>query len=234
MSDGNASFVVTRKTMSAPQRAVAAGVAIILVLAIMWFLGPGAVRVEGVTRVGFIFVMGLLMVGFGGGLLLDLIRGRETVLEVNATGMRIKGMPLLSWSEIESVRTEEIVPFNGLQTKSDTSVGVSGFEIELGKGGVRPLEDAVSEGEAGIRRRLGVVPRDPSLIPGRGPFSFFGEYVERKNRETAAMIGRTPIERAPFGLFESEMDAPLEEVAAEIRRYHEVEELSDVKPRTRS
>jgi hypothetical protein len=229
MTDVAAPFTVARRVMSTPNRAIAVGVAIILGIAFMWFLGLGASRIDGFTRLGFMFVLVLMMLGFGGGVVLDVIRGRQGLLEVDSSGIRIKGMPRLNWPEVAEVRTEESVAFNGLQTESGTSVGVGGLELEVGKGGVRSLEEAFAAGDVSVRRRLGIVPRDSSIVPPPGLFSGFSGYVERKNRETAARIGRVPIGRAPFGIYETEMDAHLEDVVAAIRRFHEVGELSDLK-----
>jgi hypothetical protein len=219
--------------MSTTTRGLSLGIAIILLIAALffWQLPNGAI--DATQRLGFVGIPILLAIAFGGGTVYDVIRGRQSLLEADANGIWIKGMPRLSWSEVADIRTEEIVGFNGLRTSSGSALEVGGFEIELGQGGVRPLEKALADHEVFARNRLGIVPMDQSLIPASGAFGGLSGYVEDKNQEAAARIGRKPIERAPFGLWETEMDAFFEDVVAGIRRFHDVGALSDLAGVTR-
>jgi hypothetical protein len=78
------------------------------------------------------------------------------------------------------------------------------------------------------RRRLGVVPRDESLIPDQDALGAINSWADSKDEETAELIGRHAIEHAPFGLDSREMDAIFEDVVAEIGKFHEVGALSDL------
>jgi len=228
MSDDTGSYVVTRRAMSTTTRGVCLAIAVILLVFVvfMWQLPHGAI--DFAQRLAFVVIPFVLALVFGGGTVVDFVRGRRAVLEVDSGGIWIRGMPRLAWADVADVRTEEIVSFNGLRTSSGTSLGVGGFEIELGKGGVTPLQEAVNDGEVSARWRLGIVPRDTSILPDEGPLSGASAWAERKSAEAAAQIGRTPIEQAPFGLYATEMDAIFEDVVAEIRKFHEVGALSDL------
>jgi hypothetical protein len=228
MTDVNEPYIVTRRSMSTATRGVCLGIVVILALAVLFFWQLPADRIDGTQRLAFVVIPSLLAVAFGGGTVVDVIRGRQRLLEADRDGIWVRGMPRLAWPDVADVRTEEIVSFNGLRTSSGTSLGVGGFEIELGKGGVTPLQEAVNDGEVSARWRLGIVPRDASIVPVEGPLSGASAWAERKSAEAAAQIGRTPIEQAPFGLYATEMDAIFEDVVAGIRRFHEVGALSDL------
>jgi hypothetical protein len=228
MSEDTGAYVVTRRAMSTTTRGVSLGIAVILLIVVLYFwqLPNGAIDFS--QRLAFVVIPFLLALAFGGGAVLDFIRGRRAVLEVDPRGIWVRGMPRLAWADVADVRTEEIFAFNSLRTSSGASIGVAGFEVELGQGGVTPLEKAVAAGEASTRMRLGVVPRDPTLAPEPGALSGVSAYVDSKSEEAAARVGRTPIEKAPFGLWETEMDAIFEDVVIEIRKFHEVGERSDL------
>ena len=233
MSDVAGSFVVTRHSMTMPTRALSVGIAVILSIAALYFWQLPHGAIEATQRFALVVIPILIASFLGGGTVYDVIRGRRPVLEVDRKGIWVRGMPRLAWSDVADVRTEEIVYFVGLQKSSGTSLNVAGLEIELGRGSVTPLQEAVNNGDVSVRRRLGIVPRHPWIVPETGATSGITAWVERKDAETAARIGRTPIEHAPFGLYDRDMDAIFEDVVAEIRRFHEVRELSDLEGVTR-
>jgi hypothetical protein len=228
MSDVAGSIVVTRRSLSTADRGLLSGIAIILAIVALWFWQLPADRIDVTTRLGLVVVLSLLALAFGGGAVYDVIRGRQRLLEADRDGIWVKGMPRLAWSEVADIRTEEIVSFNALRNASGTSLEVGGFEIELGKGSVIPLQEAVNAGQAPIRHRLGIVPRDPALMPDGGVVGGMNAWAERHSAEAAEQIGREAIELAPFGIYATEMDAIFEEVVEGIRRFHEVGALSDL------
>lgn len=229
MSDVTPSFVVTRRAMSTNSRAACVGIAVILAIVVLWIWQLPHGAIGGMQRLAFVVIPALIALAFGGGAVYDVIRGRQTILEVDRDGIWVKGMPRrLAWSDVADIRTEEIVSFNALRNASGTSLEVGGFEVELGQGSVTPLEEAVSRGEVSARHRLGIVPRDPSLVPDRGALGGISAWAERKSAEAAEKIGRTAIEQAPFGLWSTEMDAIFEDVVEGIRRFHEVGSISDL------
>jgi hypothetical protein len=214
--------------MSTPVRGMALGVAVILFIAALWvWQRPyGSVGLE--QRLAFVVIPLLLALALAGGVVYDIIRGRRTLLEADSKGIWVKGMPRLAWSEVADVRTEEIVSFNALRNASRATLEIGSFEIELGKGSVTPLQEAMQAGEVPVRRRLGIIPRDPALVPAQGVVGGMEAWAERHSAEAAEQIGRQAIELAPFGLYDSEMDADFEDVVAEIRKFHEVGALSDL------
>ena len=228
MSDVDEPLVVTRRAMSPVMRGVCLGITVILALVALFFWQLPAGKIDFLTRLAFVVVPLVLAAVLGGGTVIDVIRARQRLLEADRNGIWVRGMPRLAWEDVADVRTEEIVSFNSLRTSSGTSLDLAGFEVEVGEGGVIPLQEAVNSGGVSVQWRLGIIPRDASLVPDTGALSGFSAYVGRKSAEAAERLGRTPIERAPFGLYATEMDAIFEDVVAGIRRFHEVRALSDL------
>ena len=118
---------------------------------------------------------------------------RLEIGEVGPEGLWIPELGRLSWSGIGQVRVEE-------------SRGISG---------------AYNRGTA-VYRRLGIVPRDPDLArraPGGPAAALAGAYVRMLNRIRPDVDMSDPGARAPFGIEETELEQPFEDLIRSVERY---------------
>jgi hypothetical protein len=225
-------FVVERRRGSFFMRTLVVPVSTVVLASGCYFflVVPG---MDGLTRIGFVFVSGLLTLAFGGGFVWDLVHGNRPVLEVDRTGIRIMGAPRLDWSQVSEVRAEEEVSFSSAETESGSSLEIGGVELQIGKGGVTALDEALASGAATVSHRLGIVPRDPAIGGSGGPLGWISRAAESRRHQTAERLGRQAIDLAPIGIYERHMLAEFAEVVAGVRRFHPVVEVSDLKPQDR-
>jgi len=123
---------------------------------------------------------------------------RRQLLDVGPDGLRTPELGLIAWEDIEDLRIEHIPNLGG--------------NDEAG-----PMPEF---------RRLGIVPRDRSLVAQRPMLSVASTLTSAYLRFVRRMgyRGALPIGLAPFGVGEEELSVPLDSVVDTIRRYHAVVE----------
>jgi hypothetical protein len=154
-------------------------------------------------------------------------------LEVDARGIRVAGMPWLAWSDVAEVRSEAVIGFGGGDHDDDegTTLSIGGLEIPLDRDTAQRRMDVgePDTGQAKLYHRIGIVPRDPAMIPApSGLARSLGGVVGGLRDMSLRRMGGETIELAPFGVYDYELGAPFDDVVAGVRRFHEVVEASEL------
>lgn len=184
------------------------------VLGAMAFLGMAVAVGSGLlTADPMIRIAGALGFGFfglllGSGSVAALARGSDArVIEIGPGDVWLPGMGRLPWSEVAEVRLEAI-----------RGVGASRAPVTA------------------RMRRLGFVPRDPTIRPDtatRVASLLTGGYVRFLQRlAPGARVGGE--ETAPFGVMELEIPDRFEELLAEVRRHVTVVDAEERRARERA
>jgi hypothetical protein len=175
-------------------------------LAVAWLVSPASAgRIGGFERLIALLLCGIALLILILGLVSELRRGRGPALEVDASGIRLAGMPWLAWPDVAELRAEEIVGFGGGAHHDDADNELrlgGGLRVGIGRRRTRTMQEALASGEARVFHRLGVVPRDKDLADVRGATGALARLSLKMRRQGLARTGDTAIELAPFGVFD--------------------------------
>jgi hypothetical protein len=139
------------------------------------------------------------------------------MLEVGPDGIWLRGLGRLPWSDVGEVRLEEAhrVP----------AVAVAGAEAD----GRRTGEGTVTRVVDPTYTRVGIVPGDPELA-SRDPWGLLGTVTAAMRGAVASMRpaadGPDPVAPAPYGIASYEIEQPLEQVVASLRRFIPTESIA--------
>ena len=176
-----------------------------------------AIAIYGLGQLGSDpgWIIGVVMGGFFGLLLVASgVAGLRSGLglrmaEIGPNGIWLRGLGQLAWSEVGEVRVEQA---RGIGAQRGTRVGMG-----VGAIGV----SAESESVTASYRRLGIIPRDPALAnPKPGLARLMSSAFIRFLNTIRPGTGLTdPIALSTYGINAAELEQPLDEVVASIRRF---------------
>jgi hypothetical protein len=188
----------------------------------------------------------LQIVGIGGGALAFL--GASAFLLTVAVGAQslFDSLPLLLMVVVFGffgllMAAGAIAALRGARTRTAIAVGPDGIWLpQLGHLGWSDVAEVRLESFAGpaggddaaprtaTYRRLGIVPKDPTLAARRTASERLGwGLASAYYRFAAPRIGRRPIDFAPFGVSDDDLAAPLDVLVETIRPYHAVVGVRD-------